>query len=316
MNNENQIDLYLFSEMPEAEREKFEDRFVDDEDLFYEIVSRENDLVDRYVAGSLQTSERDRFVRSLANDPARRQKVENSKLLHNLIAEQRTDANTITGVEDGGLFSKFAALFALKPMQFATAGLVVLFALWSTYLLIDNRRLSSLDQELAAARSREAELGKQIENEQEAAGDLTADLDKERGRIAELEAEIARLRRSSGPNVQTPQVSPPTIATLVLTSAGLRGPQVAPRLELAPSVTRVSTVVSLPQEAGERVSVRLNGDPLADEVRVRSRDGEKVVSVLVPVTKLKAGTNKIEVFGAEGAKLVERSFSVFRADNK
>ena len=46
MSNE-QIDKYLLGEMSESEREKFEDGFVSDDGLFYEIAERENDLVDR-----------------------------------------------------------------------------------------------------------------------------------------------------------------------------------------------------------------------------------------------------------------------------
>jgi hypothetical protein len=311
--DEKMIDLYLMNEMSEDERQHFEEKFATEDGLFYEIVERENELVDRYASGDLSGDARARFERSLESNPARRQKVTNSRMLREFIGGEREN-RTITIAEREGFFSRLKEFFALRPMQFATAALLIAFALWSTYLLIENRRLRVLDEELAAARGRDAELASQINNEREATGDLTADLDAERVRIQKLEEEIARLKQTSGPsnNTAPPEISRPTIATLVLMPGGIRGGSGMPVMKLAPTIMRASIVIDVPQETGERVGIRLNGEPVAEKRAVLTRGGEKTVSITLPVTKLKDGKNTIEVLDSNGSKLSEYSFAVTR----
>lgn len=314
--DEKTIDLYLLNEMSEEDRAKLEDQVVDDDDLFYEIVERENDLVDRYAKGDLTADERTRFERSLATNPAQREKVANSKLLREFIADERAQNKTVTIADRSGFFAKLAEKFRMPMLQLATAGLLIVFALWSTYLLVENRRLKSLDQELAAARARETELSSQFDNEREASGDLTAQLDAERTRIQKLEDEIAKLKQSSGSNrtPDRPEAVPSTIATLILSPIGVRGGPMTPTLQLKPSETRVSIVVDLPAETGERVSVRLNGENLAENRRVGMRAGEKSISVIIPASRLKDGRNNIEILAPDGGKPVERAFIVQRPE--
>ena len=314
--DEKTIDLYLLNEMSEDDRGKFEERFATDGGLFYEIVERENELVDRYAAGELSSDQLTRFERSLATNPARRQKVANSRVFREFIADEREQNRTVTIAERSGFFAKLADSFRMPALQLATAGLLILFALWSTYLLVENRRLKTLDQELAAARGREAELSSQLENERGATGDLTAELDGERSRIQKLEDEIAKLKQSSGSNrtPETPDTAPPTIATLILSPVGIRGGPAMPTLSLRPSVTRVSIVVDLPVEAGDRVGARLNGETLAENLRVSMRGSEKSISVVIPANRLKNGRNSIEILTPGEAKPIERAFFVQRPE--
>ena len=313
--DERTIDLYLLNEMSEEDRGKLEDQFAADEGLFYEIVERENELVDRYAAGELLSDERTRFERSLATNPARRQKVANSKMLREFIAGER-EQKTITLAERSGFFAKLADSFRMPVLQLATAGLLIVFALWSTYLLVENRRLKTLDEELAAARGREAELSSQLENERGATGDLTAELDGERSRIQKLEDELTKLKQSSATNRTpiTPETAPPTIATLILSPFSVRGPSAMPTLVLKPSMTRASIVVDLPAETGERVTARLNGEALAENLRVGKRAGEKSISLIVPANRLKNGPNRIEILTPGEDKPTERAFFVNRSE--
>lgn len=313
--DENEIDSYLFNEMSVEEREQFEDRFVGSESSFVEIAERENELVDRYVRDELSQSERGRFEQSLGAFPARRQKVATAKTLREFLASERTDSKTITIAERSGFFAKLAELFSFRSpvFQFAAVGLIAVLALASIFLLVENRRLGSLQNELAGSRQRENELASQIESERETSADLVADLDAERDRIQKLEAEIERLG-TSGTTVRPPSNTvPPTIATLILSPGAIRGgPALVRRVDLPSAATRLSIVLTLPAETGERVSLKLNGETVTENRRVGSRNGEKIVSITIPVSRIKDGRNEIDVFDGAGTKVEDYVFSVSR----
>ncbi len=298
--NQSDIDKYLLNEMPETEREQFEDQFVSDDALFYEIAARENELVDHYASGELSGDELERFDRSLAAAPARRAKIANAKMLREFIAGERTRNKTITIAERAGFFSK---LFSFGPaLQFASAAAIVLLVVVSIFLLTENRRLNSLQQELAASRAHESELAAQIETERETSGDLTADLDRERQRIQALEVEIAKLR-NAGERLPVSGTPSPTIATLVLSTVGIRGDAVpVKRLELSTEVERVSIVAGLRADAAitESVSIKLNGEEVSRNLKPRIRRGEKSVGITLPAVKLKTGRNDLTIEDSKG----------------
>jgi hypothetical protein len=316
----NQIDRdtaerYLLNEMSEKEREQFEDSFLADESLFYTIVERENELVDRYAQGQLSETVRERFERSLDSHPARRQKIANAKMLREFIDSERTEDKTITLAERSGFFSRVAELFSFRSpaFQFASIGLIAILGVASVLLLIENRRLGSLQSKLAESKQRESELISQIENERGNAEALTAGLNAERERREKLEAEIAKLEE--GRNSASPKEPPirPTIATLVLPFVTSRGGPSLPsrRLELAAGVTRVSIVVELPPDgpAVERASVRINDKTIA-ALRVR----ERRMVFGVDRSLLKTGRNSLIVSTTDGVVIGEYSFTVVSAE--
>jgi hypothetical protein len=309
-----QIDQYLFEEMPEGQRSQLEEAFLTDDDLFFEIVSRENELVDAYANGGLDAEMLQRFEKSLASNSARRNKIANAKILRGFIAAERNENKTITIAERSGLLSKLTDLFSIRSpaLQFASIGLIALLALASLFLLIENRRLNSVRTDLAAARVREAELVAQIENEREASGDLSSDLNSERARISELEEEITKLSGKPRPSASA---NPPqsTIATLILSPITARGGQsFTSRLELPEGVTRAAFVINLPAETGDTVGVRLNGESVADNLHVRTRKGDKSVSTTIPITRIKDQLNKLEVVTPTGEVAAAYSFTATR----
>lgn len=310
-----EIDRYLHGEMHDEERSKFEENFVSDESLFYDIVERENELSDAYARGELSEAERSRFEKNLKSHPARTQKIANARVMRQFIVGEKAETKTITIAERSGFFSSLGELFSFRStaFQFASIAAILLLAFAAIFLLLENQNLKSAHTELAAARAREVELAAEIESAQEASGDLTAELNTERLRIAELESEIAKLR-STVPENSTVTIAPSTIATLVLTPVMSRGgvPPPAKRLELDAEVTRVSIVINLPAETGDSVSVRLNGEAVANNVRVRTRRTEKTISVIIPITRIKDQRNTIEITEGAGKPKVEYAFSVIK----
>lgn len=302
--DETQIDSYLYAEMAEDEREKFEDRFIGDDELFAEIAGRENDLVDAYVRGELSTDQRTRFERSLDTFPARREKLKNAELLREFIATERQGAKTITIAERSGYFAQLAQMMAFRSpaFQFASIGLILLLAIASLFLLRENRRLGSLETELAASRQRVEELAAQTESAQGAAGDLTEDLAEARARVSQLETEIEKRREPAPPSPMKP-----TIATMVLSAAAVikGGSQPVQRVEIPSGVERVATVIILDESpASGAVSVRLNGEIVAKNVRVQKRaNGESRISVTIQRSRLSDTRNELTVYDASDNKL-------------
>jgi len=303
-------DRYLFNEMSEDDRERFEETILADDSIFFDVAARENELVDLYCAGTLTGGELERFERSLEALPARRQKVAVAKTLVKFLESEREN-KTITIAERARWIDVFT--FRSPVIRFAAIAAILVLALAATFLLFENRRLRSLQDELSDARRRAAELSTQIEMERDAAGELTADLDRERERISILEKQIVELEGIDRV-VSPPKVPSPTIATLVLSPTGIRGGPVTTvkRLELPADATRLSIVINLPAETGEQVTVRLNGEKVAEYVRVRTRNAEKTISVVVPTTRIKDQRNNIEIIDPAGNTVVEYPFNMIR----
>jgi hypothetical protein len=152
------------------------------------------------------------------------------------------------------------------------------------------------------SRQRVEELAAQTESAQSAAGDLTEDLVEARERVSQLETEIEKLRETAPPSV-----TKPTIATMVLSAAAIfkGGSQPVQRVEIASGVERVATVIILDEApAGGSVSIRLNGEVVAKNVRVQKRaNGESRISFTIPRSRLSDTRNEVTVYDASDNKL-------------
>lgn len=307
--NKEQIDSYLFAEMSDAEREKLEDSFMGDDELFAEIVSRENELVDAYIRDELPGDERKRFERSLDSFPSRREKLSNAKMLREFIESERQDKKAITIAERSGFFSKIAEIFSFRSpaFQFASVGLILILGLLAIFLLLENSRLSSLQQELAQSRQRESELAAQVANANDASSTLADDLMTERERIRELEAEIARLGEGSGNENQRRQSNRvQMMATLVLSPVLTRDGTVPVRtLELAAGVQSIMIVVELDKALDHGAKAMLDGKALGGDA-----SGRRSFKTSVRRSNLPAGPHKMTIVGSDGAVIVEYPFVV------
>ncbi len=317
-NESARIDQYLFGEMSDAERERFEDRMLADDTLFYSAADRENELVDRHVANLLSNADEERFERSLAKFPARRQKIVNAGLLRTHIEESRKTTQE-PAKENVSWFQRLGSTF--RAPAFAAAAMAILLIGVIGILLVRNgnlqRELAVLkadqtgDANLSELQKREAELTTSLESEKSLSSDLTSDLDSERERREKLETELADLQKKIA-NTQPPTTDKPiapTIATLVLGVGGRRGGQAPARnLALSGDEKNVSVVISLPGDAAKTTTanIDLNGRRLADGLRVATgSDGRRSVALSIPPDKFQSGPNRLVVTDANGDRLGE-----------
>jgi anti-sigma factor RsiW len=150
---------YLFGELSAEDRAQFEDAYLQDSDVFQELVATESEIIDKYILGELSEEERQQVERSLRADPGRRERVETARSL---------------------LLYSAAAESALTPRPFApeatrwrggrivqAAGAAVVFILLGgiSWLFLSNRRMSSELQMLRRERSVEAQTRQALQKE-------------------------------------------------------------------------------------------------------------------------------------------------------
>lgn len=331
--SENEIKRYLFAEVSEDERETIEEQFFVNDDLFYEIVDLENQLIDRYSQGKLEGEDLKRFESSLEKLPERRQKVANAVALQTFIAEERPVEESLAEAAGQSVWQKLAEFFTVRTPAFSytVTGLLVLFTFSSVFLYIDNRRqanqLARLQEQQANGdllRERQNELEselssarEQFETERETSGELTSELIDRRQRIEQLERELEKLRREvNAARPAPPPSSAPMIATLFLSPGAItRGGQGTDikKLDIGQNTEKVSILLALPEKADvkERFSVQLNDKITAQNLKARiTRNGQKSVQLTVSAKELMAGANKITIINAAGTEVGKYYFSV------
>ncbi|HJS51981.1 MAG TPA: hypothetical protein VJ781_08790 [Pyrinomonadaceae bacterium] len=309
MNEKVKIDQYLLGEMDDSERETFEDRLISNDDLFYAVAERENELVDAFAKNSLDDDLAGRLRNSLSSFPGRQQKIANAGALGNYIADVRHEFQIRS--KSASWYERLGFAFKMPAFAAAAVGLLLMGAIG--VLIVQNRNLS--DQvadasELEELRRRESELQTTLEAERSVSGDLTSDLESEREQRAKLENELAEVRKQMAnarpPTNDAPIV--PTIATLVLRPGGIRGGSTpVRRLQIPSDAKRVAVKVFLPTDdtGPSSVNVQLNGQTVVQRAKPIPGAQGTSVSFSVPTDKLIEGLNRITVVDPAGKQIVE-----------
>src|SRR5690349_19219423 len=76
---------YLLGQLSAGERAELEERYFADDELFNELVSLENEIIDFYVQGKLSKDQRQQFESYFLANPERREKVRFAKSLLNYV---------------------------------------------------------------------------------------------------------------------------------------------------------------------------------------------------------------------------------------
>jgi hypothetical protein len=146
INDAQLLNRYLLEDLGGEERERLEEDYLSEDDLYMKLQVAEDELIAAYVQGELSRSEHAKFERAYLTNPHRRRKVEATRELLNYIAGTTPPApgliaSLLQRPEGGGWW---------RPV-YAVAGLL-LFAVCCallSWLLIERRRMQG---ELNAAR--------------------------------------------------------------------------------------------------------------------------------------------------------------------
>jgi hypothetical protein len=155
-NDEQLLSRYLLEELGEEERERLEEGYLSDDDLYMKLRVAEDELIAAYVQGELSRSARAKFERAYLTNPHRRRKVEATRELLNYIAGTTPPAPGLIA----SLLQRPAGGGWWRPV-YALAGLLLLAISCALLcgLLIERQRILG---ELKAAREqlRQAEIEK------------------------------------------------------------------------------------------------------------------------------------------------------------
>jgi anti-sigma-K factor RskA len=198
---------YLLGALPEAELERFERRFLEDETLFEELQEIEDELIDDYVSGTLSGEQRTLFEKYFLRSAKRREKLEFARALTEHARIWKNESATAAHDQSQSAESSAADGKVLpfkrwsQPVpawrQWAAVAAVVLIAVALGVLWLRNRELR---RELIAADADSARLRQQAEGLSARAADTAAQLSAEQQQTQELEEQLEKLQKTISAN--------------------------------------------------------------------------------------------------------------------
>jgi anti-sigma-K factor RskA len=141
------MEQYLFGELSADARAEFEGAYLRDNDIFQQLVSVENEMIDRYVLDELSAPEKKSFDRSLLSNPARREMVETARALLNYCAAAES-AMPVSSPEPKKEWWRPSRKFHIWGAQFGVAAVLLLAITGICWLALTNRRLTNELEEL------------------------------------------------------------------------------------------------------------------------------------------------------------------------
>ena len=192
---EARLTRYLLGECSEAEREQLEAEYFADEDLFAQMLTAEDDLIDAYARNQLSSEQRQRFEQHFQNSPQMRDRVQFARALTGPVKDIREPRPEVVKAKSP---SFLAAIFAsTRAWQFAMAGVAIVAITGFSWLLVERSRMN---QRLLALQAEQERLNKQSDELRRAA-------EAERARSAELTAQLDARARGESQSIRPPGIS-------------------------------------------------------------------------------------------------------------
>lgn len=326
---------YLYGELTEKEIEELEDRFFQDDELFYQAVELENNLVDRYAQGRLADGDLQRFGQALEKFPERRQKIANAVALQTFIQEENAGKKAavppqkITAQHFG---QKLANFFTIKSplIGSAAAALLLIFTIAGILLFLDNRRktealaqlenerqtIETLRTQISDSENRLTNLNSQLEKNAEESVEFIEALESEQEKNRQLQKELDKaLRDNPKPVLPTPKPSAPIIASILLTqpNTGRDGDGKMKTASVGENTRKLAINLTLGDtvKKEDKLTILLNEKPFLENVPPRvSTDGKKSLSLTIPTANLPEGANKLTVIDSSGKEITKYIFNV------
>ena len=204
--NDETIIAYLLGELPEEQAERFERRYLEDENLFQRLEEIEDELVDDYASGTLASarqvafenhflrtagrSEKVEFARSMTEQAVLWKKTRDTEIVDSgqVIDDHSSDADTASPVVRRTLWSRPVP----RWREWAAIAAALLFAGSSAVLWF---RVSSLQNQLVAVKREETSLRQSESDTRKNAGELQGQLSEEQKQSQALEDKINELEK-------------------------------------------------------------------------------------------------------------------------
>ncbi len=283
--DESLLARYLLGDLTEDEQVQVEDRAFADDHYLATLETVESDLIDAYVRGELNPTERMKFQSRFLPAPSRRRKVEFAYALATIVAEPHT-----TRPADAPRHSAWQSMVNLvrgwSPGLRLAAGMASLFCIIGvSWLVVEDAgmrsRMATLEAQHRDLQTREDTLRRQLGEEQGRAAALTAQLQKDAASVS---------ARSF------------TVASLVLVPGLSRAESANEQLVLPPSAQLARIEIQLePRDDFPRfrLELRTRGNEVLTQANVprHGTGASAAVSFDVPASILVAGEYELTLEG-------------------
>jgi hypothetical protein len=313
---EQQIKDYLLGELAENEVERVEESIFTDDELFSEAQAIEMSLVDGYVRNELPEEEKTRFETQYLVTPERRQKVSEAKLFH----EELRAIRPLPQISEDRAkwFERIISGWRLPVMQYASAALILLLAISTSWLFYDGWKAR---RELAMARNSLANSETTLnERLAEKESQLNEKLAEQRGEDSEslsaLQTEVDDVRRQLEAIKRKPSntsIAPSsTIATIFLPV--VRGGMTPLTTATITKETKVLNVtVPIADADGEIFDIAISHDGrlILKRTGLRAVSGGEGKVLSIPLSAHNGSNGKYDVFlKSDNGTQKTRSFMV------
>lgn len=256
---------YLLGQLSEEEQGEVEERFLNDNEYYEQLLIVEDELRCAYAQGTLPPTERHLFEKRFLIFPDERQRVEMARAmlaeLSSISVEEIPETVPAQPVESLWR-QRLSAIWGLPnpAMRFAALAVAMLVLAAFVWLLIDSSRLRQQVSQLESAKvALEQERQHQLDEERSRLEQSNRQLEEERKHRARLEEEFALQREQ--PSAGEPQVRP-AILSLLLTSSRIRGAGETKKLTIRQESAQVRLLLNVAEKSGYRSyqAVILNSD--------------------------------------------------------
>jgi hypothetical protein len=319
LNNEKLISRYLLGELSEEQQVEIEDRAFVDKEYLASITAVENDLIDEYVRHELSEADRRKFESRFLASAERRKRVEFAKALTRVapVAEKIVVQQPASWSWRESLYT---FINGLNPAgKFALTAAMLILLVGGAWLLTTTLRLrSQLTQLQAENQSRQNQreaLEQQIEAERRRNEELNARLNQEKQQREQSDESLRQLSETADPTNPPPR---PVIASLTLLPGISRGGGDKPSLVMPGDARLVRLNIGIdPDEQYKNFAVELRtiaGRQVwtRENLAARNRGGARALGLTLPASVLKSGDYELRLSGLkEGGEAEDIGFYYF-----
>ena len=316
LNNEKLISRYLLGELSEEQQVEIEDRAFADKEYLASITAVENDLIDEYVRHELSEAERRKFESRFLASAERRKRVEFAKALTRVPpVAKKTQPASWSWRES--LYAFISGLNPAARFAFAAAMLVLLVggAWLLTATLRLRSQLTQLQAENQSRQNQRQALEQQIEAERRRNEELNARLNQEKQQREQSDESLRQLSETADPTNPPPR---PVIASLTLLPGISRGGGDKPSLVMPGDARLVRLNIGIdPEEQYKNFAVELRTTAgrhvwNRENLAARNRRGARAIGLTLPASVLKSGEYELRLRGLkEGGAAEDIGFYYF-----
>lgn len=141
LDNEQQAIAYLFGELKGAERDDFEERLFLDEDFGLFINQVENDLIDDYVRGEMESGDKSKFENAYLTSETGRRKIRGAQILQEKLFDEKHNKIVFAEAPKASLWQIFAGFFRMPGLVWAGAMSAILVLLFGGIWFLNQKPL-------------------------------------------------------------------------------------------------------------------------------------------------------------------------------